>query len=77
MWLSLPGVSCSNSNERSSAPVLTSQNGCNFEQVRLTPHVAAFTPVATASAQIVENYCALQAREPVLEERVVSRDRGY
>jgi len=46
-------------------------------RVRLTPHTAAFTPIPTASAQIAENYCAIQAGRPVAPERVVDRGAGY
>ncbi len=46
-------------------------------QVRLTPHVAAFTPVPTAAAQMAENYRAVLAGEAVSTERIVDRDAGY
>jgi glyoxylate/hydroxypyruvate reductase A len=46
-------------------------------RVRLTPHVAAFTPVPTAAAQIGENYRAMQEGQPYARERVVDRSAGY
>lgn len=46
-------------------------------RVRLTPHVAAFTPIKTAAKQIGENYERIQQGKPVSPARVVDRSRGY
>jgi glyoxylate/hydroxypyruvate reductase A len=44
-------------------------------KVRITPHVAAITPIGTASTQIVEKIRRLARNEPVTG--IVERTRGY
>jgi glyoxylate/hydroxypyruvate reductase A len=43
--------------------------------VRITPHVAAITPIGPASTQIVEKIRRLARNEPVTG--IVERTRGY
>jgi len=46
-------------------------------KVRVTPHVAAFTPVPTAAQQMADNYRAVLEDRPVSPERMVDRSAGY
>lgn len=49
----------------------------NHPKVRLTPHVAAFTPVPQAAAQMAANHRSILQQEPIPPERIVDRERGY